>query len=299
MSKEPIRRDTLTRAEIQAQLHHEQALNVVYQQRKMQFFHGFADSFGQSVARWRNKTAEWDDYLVLIRFLPEILLYRYGFEQCVCHTDQIAVYDGTMKWYRSLSEWLRYLNPGDKEIPAELLFSDEVRVKPRAELSKVVLDLAVQLLPRSAELQQDFKTPADLWFAWEASILDADFFVSGLATGNASEEIRHSNTDSYKVMQHTARWLESANSIRASKDHHVSLPLSEALLGISALTASKDETFRFSKAYQAFQRELKRWGRTIRNTPGFNQTVFRNGQLLPSGKKAPRKAKKVGKGFGV
>ncbi|MBD1825685.1 hypothetical protein H6F51_24770 [Cyanobacteria bacterium FACHB-DQ100] len=293
-----MNKKNLTRAEIQAQLHHEQALNVVYQQRKMQFFRGFADSFEQVVERWRNKTAVWDDYLVLIRFLPEMLLYRYGFEQCLCHPDQIAAYSGHMKWYRSLSEWLSYLVPGDKKIPAELLFSDEIRVKPRAELSKAVLNLAIQLLPRSAELQQDFSTPADLWFIWESSILDADIFMSGLATGNASEGIQLSNTDSYKVMQQTAQWLESADSLQPSKDHRVSLPLSEALIGISALTASKDETFRLSKEYQAFQRELKRWGRTIRNTSGYNQMAFRNGQLLPSGKKAPRTAKRVGKGFG-
>jgi hypothetical protein len=276
-------------SDVQTGIRHEQALSLVFRQSSARFIHGVQDSLCEAHDRSKSGAElQWTDYLALYRMLPDLALKRQGFEHCLTNLGQISGYEKFMTQYGTIADWLEYLNPGDKPIPSELMFSSKVKEKPRADLSMSVLNLAVELLPRCPEFQERHSTPASVWFAWEVAALDGALMANGLATGQPAKAALKSKDAAYKGLRDAANWLESADQLVVSSGQELT-DMVDALPIFAAICAKDDPTFRRSSAYKEFHSNLSKMGRAIRQHG--TATSFMNGAELPSGRSAPRTSK--------
>jgi hypothetical protein len=287
----------ILRSEIQQTLLQDRAISIVWKKFQMLPWDSLSGNglspllLCGAAGRIGAHHGTWNDYLMYLRVLPGMLMAQ---KLNPVHLDQIY---GYVEWsweYIVLFEWLRWMVPGDQSMPTDLFDTDKIMHKPRAEFSKSILDLCIELYPRSAVLQDEFSTPVEAWFVYEASILSEAIEASGILGSTPNPVSRHwSKDDSYLACREVASWMESADRLHPLPTPTETVPFNQALLSIAAATAATDDGFRLSKAYRGFHNQLRVYGRLIRKTPGGRFPVFSNGSLLPSGRNRHRKHRKI------
>ena len=249
------------------------------------------------------KVLSWSQHLVILKYLPELILRHYQFLPST--PDEKKKVCGLKFKHATLAQWLDYLVPGDKSLDPDLFFTNKIKFKARAEQSKAVLDLAVELLPRVGALQEYFATPADVWFAWEVDILNRAMLKSGLLTGVPALDVSKERVEGFnkeldkltnelwklKKLQETS---ESNPLTKSSESSNGSA--AELVLSWTALIAAEDTSFSSSVAFRNFRRKSTAWFRYFRRDDDFQISLLENGKELPTGRNRPRTPKKV-KGF--
>lgn len=251
-----------------------------------------AKTLEETNRRFKLNIQEWRDYLVYLSLLPEIIFRKYQF--IPGSLDEIRG-SRNFDWnYATLAKWLDYLVPGDKPLDPDLFFTNRVELKPRADLSKAVLDLAVELYPRREELQVA-NSPTDIWFAWEVQLCNEALLRCGLITG---KPVVISKDPWAKGIRDTVFFLENAATLEPNYKNSTKEPAFTSLLIIAAVTAKESQSFRYSDAYCKFQKKARAWSRAVRGgNSNYSFPCFENGQKLPSGRNARREARRVSSGF--
>jgi hypothetical protein len=227
----------------------------------------------------------WEYYLSDFRDLPDRICSKYSFLPGT--KDEKAVYKDIVWMYKGLYEWLYDLIPGNKPVNPDLIFSNKVVLKLRAELSKSVFELATELRLRDSSFQEQFNSPAEVWYTWEYQALDRFFLNSGLLTGTPG--IRATKEDLARVNREVAHNLE--NQVMDWSNPLVeNLRIGAALYMSADYIARHDKTFRWSEAFRNYIKMQKKWAKAVRS-PDWNPMYLENGNLIPNGRKAPRKRK--------
>lgn len=249
--------------------------------------------------RFKRSELNWTAYLFGLSRLPEIILWSYQFVPKT--EDEHKEVKKLRLNYITLAHWMGWLIPGDKALPPELFFTDKVKFKPLAQLSKAFLDLAVELYPRSAELQESFPSPISILFAWEYQSLENSILDSGFLGGKATYFTKSRWAED---MRDIVYWLENVENWKLQpkisghfQDRKMSLEAGEGLLLLAALEARQDSSFRRCDAYRNFQSKLTSWKVAVRTNPELTASRFSDGKLLPSGRNAERKPRHTSKGF--
>jgi hypothetical protein len=235
---------------------------------------------------FRNKCQTWQDYLFLLGILPRLIFRRYSIVPST--EDESIELKKLLSNYAALSQWLYYLSSGDKPIDPDLIFTDKFQVKPRASLSKAILDLAIELQPRREELQTSLlRTPTDIWFSVECHLCDQALVQSGVITGqgtSASSKERMINN-----MRTVVLWLEDVEKWQPDKEVSSEVPLTlDMLLTFAALEAKENTGFRLSLAYQQICKKMCTFGNLVRSDSQFQTSCFQDGSRLPSGRSSKR-----------
>lgn len=230
----------------------------------------------------QQQECENEDYVYRLKMLPKNILDGYGFTPGT--PDEKAHYKETLKLYATLSEWMDYFK-GTKALDSELFFTDKVILKPRADFSRSVLNLAVELLPRCPELQENYSKPEDVWLDWELQALDTHFWTSGFLGGKAT--IRPSKEQMAKVNRDRANNLEN-NTLDWSKASTQELRLNAGLFVLADYVAREDKDFRCSAVFRDYTKQHRAWGKAVRS-PILEYRTFEDGKLLPGGRNAKRK----------
>lgn len=249
--------------------------------------------------RFKSGELDWTTYLFGLSRLPEVILWSYQFVPKT--EDEYREAEKLRLNYITLAHWMDWLVPGDKALPPGLFFTDKVKFKPLAQLSKAFLDLAVELYPRSAELQESFPNPISILFSWEYQSLQNSILDSGLLGKKATYFTKSRWAEDMKAL---VDWLENVENWKPQpkissrfQDKKMSLEAGEGLLILAALEAKQDSNFRRCDAYRNFQSKLTSWKVAVRTNPELTASRFSNGKLLPSGRNAERKARHTSKGF--
>ena len=242
--------------------------------------------------RAKSNTKEWDDYLLYLAILPEFICKAYQF---IPGTPDEKKSLRSWEWHYSvLAQWMGYL-AGNKPLDPDLFFTPQkLKLKPRAEISKAVLDLAIELLPRRAELQEVFQRPVDMWFAWEVQSCEEVLLDSGLITGCPGSG--STSKDSFrKIMCEHADLLADAENYKpelSSDSDSESATAFELLISSSVAEARDNKHFLYSKAFTNYQRKVRAWGRAVRIEGDFGDSLLQDGKFLPTGRNAQRSKNK-------
>lgn len=230
----------------------------------------------------------WSNILVLLKYLPELILERYQF---VSSTLDEKEYINEKKWeYKTLSEWLDAIVPGDKPLNPDLLFTNKVQLKLKAEESRATLNLLIEMFQRRGDIFKKYHdTPAKFFLALKADILERAIQASGLLTGspllfNKQEcEGFNSNLDSLISL------IEKIPDTHVPVESASCRPL-EFVIGWAAITAADDTKFRYSKVFREFQATSSKELRDTRRTGKLG--FLENGYFLPTGRNRPRRTRK-------
>lgn len=224
------------------------------------------------------------EYIELLKQLPCKILENYSFLPQL--RDEKKFIGHLAKNYAVLANWMKYLLLYTySSLDLELYFSQKIALKPRAELSKSILDIAIELLPRCQELQENFRNPADIWLHWELQILDNYFFSSGLLTGKPIKQPSKENMA--RVARAVASFLEGESREWTSPTVQ-NFRLNVAIILLAERTSRDDYTFRISRAYREYIKKTRSYAKAIRS----GDTAFlliEDGKILPSGRNAKRK----------
>lgn len=262
-----------------------------------------AQALNDALSRIESDTSTFCDYLLVLSLTPTRIFSYYMWEPTT--EDEKHFVELIDKEYLALAMWMKYLVPGDQPMSPELTLTDAVKMKPRASFSKSILDIAAELLPRFPELYTSkgaATTPADVWLAAEVQYCRSSLWMSGLLTGKPTHTL--SKEEAYELYEHFFRSLGGDSQRRKPlKDAPYSAPLAEeerapALSLIRELankTADQDPAFKYCNAFNNFREEVRKLGIRMRHDSDCVLMQFENGLLIPPGRKAPRKQRKIKK----
>jgi hypothetical protein len=233
----------------------------------------------------------WHNVLVRIKYLPELILERYQF---VPNTQDEKQYIKEKKWsYATLYEWLDILVPGDKPPNSDLLFTNKVQLKLKAESSRDTLNLLIEMFQRKGDVFSKYHdTPAQFLFAWEADILERAMQASGLISGSPTFFNKQDCEGFNKNLDHLISLIEKPKSTNVSAKNFESGAV-EFVFGQVAVIAAEDTHFRNGKVFRDFRTSLSKELRDARRNGELS--FLEDGSYLPTGRSRPRSAqKKVG-----
>ncbi|MFG6097381.1 hypothetical protein SPB21_19100 [Leptothoe sp. ISB3NOV94-8A] len=262
-----------------------------------------------SISKIESGTSTFWDHLNVLSLTPTLILQHYMWEPT---TDDERYYVKLLNnQYSALALWMAYLVFRHQPIPPELNHPDVLKLKPHADYSKSILDIAAELFPRFPEelcASGAATKPTDVWLTAEIQRCRAKIWISGLLRGKPT--ISLSKDDTYETFEYLFQFLGGESQRRKSmsikdgfypsrfinykQEQEERVPALDLIGRLTKKLAEQNPDFRNrSVAYRNFKNEVRKIGIRIRHDSSYVSMEFEDGRLLPFGRKAPRVARKI------
>jgi hypothetical protein len=236
-----------------------------------------------------NELDKWQHILIKIEHIPDLILNRYQFQAST--PDEKKWVAEKKNYYKTISQWLYYLIPGDKEPNSELILTEKKLVRPKAMQMKAILNLIVELFERKGDVFTiHFKTPADCLFAYELKLFEEVCIKGGLLTGSPQFfgkkdcEGFKENTD--KLISLLSSKLQETIPPQEGNQYHKGNVIELVILWAYKV-AAEDTNFRNGEIFTNYRKTTTKI-QTISRREKAGFMLLKDGKEVLDGQKRPR-----------